>query len=77
MTAETATIRPFHPSRLHYDYDVYLGICRCVRICNFKAERVVLILYSFFVTAFVNGGGVSMIYGYILAFVGALATCAS
>jgi hypothetical protein len=32
---------------------------------------------SFFTTAFLNGGGVSMIYGYILAFIGALATCAS
>lgn len=31
----------------------------------------------FFTTAFINGGGVSMIYGYILAFIGALATCAS
>jgi hypothetical protein len=32
---------------------------------------------SFFTTAFVNGAGVSMIYGYILAFIGSLATCAS
>ncbi|EMC93957.1 hypothetical protein BAUCODRAFT_216276 [Baudoinia panamericana UAMH 10762] len=31
----------------------------------------------FFTTAFINGGGVSMIYGYIFAFFGALATCAS
>lgn len=31
----------------------------------------------FFTTAFVNGAGVSMIYGYLFAFVGSLATCAS
>ena len=31
----------------------------------------------FFTTAFLNGAGVSMIYGYIFAFFGALATCAS
>ena len=31
----------------------------------------------FFMTAFLNGAGVSMIYGYILAFIGALATGAS
>jgi hypothetical protein len=34
-------------------------------------------LRRFFTTAFINGGGVSMIYGYIVAFFGALATCAS
>lgn len=31
----------------------------------------------FFTTAFVNGGGPTMLYGYIVAFLGALATCAS
>lgn len=31
----------------------------------------------FFTTAFLNGSGVSMIYGYIVAFLGSLATCAS
>lgn len=31
----------------------------------------------FFVTAYVNGGGPTMLYGFIVAFVGALATCAS
>ena len=31
----------------------------------------------FFLTAYVNGGGPTMLYGFIVAFVGALATCAS
>ena len=31
----------------------------------------------FFVTAFLNGGGVTMIYGFIFAFFGGLATCVS
>lgn len=31
----------------------------------------------FFLTAFINGGGPTMLYGYMVAFLGALATCAS
>lgn len=31
----------------------------------------------FFLTAFINGGGPTMLYGFIVAFLGALATCAS
>lgn len=31
----------------------------------------------FFTTAFINGGGPTMLYGYLVAFLGALATCAS
>jgi hypothetical protein len=33
--------------------------------------------FRFFVTPFLNGGGPAMISGFIVAFFGALATCAS
>lgn len=32
---------------------------------------------SFFYTGFINGGGISLIYGYFFCFLGSLATCAS
>lgn len=31
----------------------------------------------FFTTAYINGGGPTMLYGFLVAFLGALATCAS
>ena len=72
-----ATIWTGHDVGLYDDYDVYMGICHTVIMDNTRRECKSLTSCSFFTTSFLNGGGVTMIYGFILAFFGALATCAS
>lgn len=42
-----------------------------IMLCSWES------LYPFFLTAFINGGGPTLIYGYIFCWLGSLATCAS
>jgi hypothetical protein len=73
-------IWPIILDRFYHGDDVYLGICHSVRAlwCHLDVMGMDIDSQSrFFVTAFVNGGGPAMISGFIVAFFGALATCAS
>ena len=53
-------------ARFHGDHDVHLGVGHTVRTVR-SGESVTAVLTpdSFFTTAFLNGGGVSMIYGSV------------
>jgi hypothetical protein len=68
-----------HPC-FHDDNDVHLGVCYPVRASFATTPWPVVRTHArdrFFVTAYINGGGIGMLSGYVFAFFGALAMCAS
>jgi hypothetical protein len=77
---KTEALRISIHSRFYNDHHVYLGVRHPVRVSHAATPWISTETHArdrFFVTAYINGGGVGMISGYVFAFCGALAMCAS
>jgi len=80
LTCTAEAIQPIIPNSFYHGDDVHMGVRNSVRHLSQLDTLLAVGIDSqcrFFVTSFVNGGGPAMISGFVVAFLGALATCAS